>query len=329
MLWRWICLGGCCAVIVSVAVTGLGAAAVGTAPSLGVSATRITLNGKPFFPMIADEYTLPNTQWVADVSALGTNTLFMHDHGCPDSHLPGSVPGFPSGVHAVLKGSLFWLVTGECVSAASIPEAVQWPDGIVGITNPAYGSCSRLPKFLGTLGVYNAVLGPARSKPVVWNTWIANELVPGRKWCLTAPKLRALFWSVVAAGGSGLEYYAFVPARNTNTGLPDTVSVDPDVVAASATFSTQLAVLKPAILAAPRIAGSGVASPTVRYGSWTAGRATYIVAVNTAQTKSAAVIKVGGTKASVLFESRALKVTGGQLRDSFAPLAVHIYTASG
>ena len=303
--------------------TAMRDADVHSAPTLGVSGARITLNGDPFFPIISDGYTIPDERWVADNVAMGVNTLFLHDNGCRQA------PDFAPRVHEVLQGRLRWLVKSPCPEADSIPETVMWSTKIRrGFQNaPQFGGCNMNARENQTTDLFSVIAKQARLTATVVNLHVASESVPGRDTCLTGKQARTLYWTAVAAGASGLELFAFVPARTTNAENPAVIEVAPDVRVATATFAQRIKTLTTPLFAGRRAAGTGIASSAVRYGSWTHHGVSYVVAVNTRPIASTGRIRVGGNalRAIVLWESRATKVVRGVITDRFAPWDVHIY----
>lgn len=298
---------------------GNSAAKPSNAPMFGVAGSRITLNGRTFFPIISQVYSLPDARWVADNSALGVNALLWGNGGCPRDATSAAQ------VRAVLQGALLWVTkAGACPTAAEIPEAVELNPAIriIGGSIPWGGvKCHGVVGNTAT-NLFHTLLLASQQKPTIYRTDISREIVPGRKSCTSGADVRVAFWTAVAAGVAGLEFMAFVPGYEID---PNVVMVEPDVRAAAATFAARLKALEPMILNGMRLPGLGIASKTTRFGAWRFKGATYVVAVNSGATRALAKIRVAGLKAMVLWESKTLRLADGVLLDELPPYGVRLY----
>ncbi len=130
----------------------------------------------------------------------------------------------------------------------------------------------------------------------------------------TPATVRAETWLAIAGGADGIGYF------------PNNWS--PEVGAEIARTNRQIEELAPALLGEPREAPSD--SPAVKVSARELGGALYVIAVNSSTAPVEATLRVPGVGArelAVYDEQRELLAAEDAFRDSFAPLAVHIYVA--
>jgi hypothetical protein len=135
---------------------------------------------------------------------------------------------------------------------------------------------------------------------------------------VTPATVRAESWLAVAGGARGLGY--FPPAAWTG-----------DVGEAIGDVTTAVRYLGPALLAPEHTVRVEPADGPVRAGGRAANGALYVIAANAGTSTAEATFRVPGLDGrtlSVFGEARRVQSSGDSFRDSFAPLAAHVYVAA-
>jgi hypothetical protein len=140
--------------------------------------------------------------------------------------------------------------------------------------------------------------------------------------CLTPQREAAVFWTAIAAGAKGINYWT-VRLRQPSRGF----SVPPELQEQTRRQNAQVATLWPA-LTAPNIKSKVPYGSPLRIGAHRYKGVTYIVAVNTGDKPVKArfaAAGIGVRKAVVWQEGRSLKAKANAITDRFKPYGVHIY----
>jgi hypothetical protein len=282
-----------------------------------MSRESFTLGGRPFLPLLAT-VSCRREPWSVDRDvALGVSILFGNgDHPCL-APSPSDQPPVPS-IHGLLHGRLWWL---ESLGAdlGGLPELLSSDLDLSVSENQDWGGEGCRGHSLTR--VYKSIKAQAASGPTIYEFPIMSRLGFDAN-CLTPQGVASVVWTAVTAGAKGLSFFT----TNPGNGLDSAYGVKPDIELRTHTLSRQLATLSPALLAPTipsRSAPSGVKVAAHRYGG-----TTYIFAINlTTHTTGATLTMPVAAKgsASVLWEGRTSTVVDGMLRDTFAPLAAHIY----
>ncbi len=131
----------------------------------------------------------------------------------------------------------------------------------------------------------------------------------------SAATVRAETWLAIAGGARGIGWF------------PD--NWKPDVAAAIAAASREIASLAPALLA-PEVPVDFDQSSPVKAGARRYNGATYVIAANSSTSRAQAKFNMPGLKArsmQVYGENRSVPVSKGTIKDYFRGLAVHVYVA--
>ena len=139
----------------------------------------------------------------------------------------------------------------------------------------------------------------------------------------TPDEERNMVYQGLVHGAKGIVYY---PWDDGPCGLVH----DPDLVRAVKSINAELAALGPKLLVAERtpVARKDGARPGLHAAVFRTHAETFAIAVNVTTEPLAAELDTPGLTTGpvrVLFEGREVRADGGSLRDSFAPLAVHVY----
>ena len=304
-------------------------AAPGSAPATVTSrGNKILLNGQPFFPIMVEGLTCPDQPTISSNGSMGVD---IFDNGAMRGCLENqdSLQSIPE-LHAMFGGKM-WLSDRNASDAQllqGLPELLNWTTNIAFLAAYNYvGGCGDyIPPSGSTAagGIFTSIQRASHSGPIGYYTDVTNLVGPGKRFCLVAADLKVIFWTVVAAGGSGIKYNTQLP-WDPSTG----VSVNSDVQVAAAQVAAWMGTLGPAILSGKSVQIKSDPKSTVKLAGWQYGGHTYLVAVNTDSKATRATFSVPGltatTTAKVMWESRAVKFNNSTISDSFAPLAVHIY----
>ena len=272
---------------------------------------KLTLNGVPFF-VIEHLVGCPTPETFAFDLSAGINAVEGATLSCPD---PVGTPSDNAvALHAILDGQTAWRDSTTAPGAqvpGGLPELLNWGAGIrtenhqVGVL---YG-CTK--QYDSTVALYGAISKDAVSSPVV----SVNEIPKGG--CINGARVRNIFWTIVEAGGGGVEYqYVHMD------------DLDDDARIATKQSSDQMATLEPAIqngkLITVRTTGCSSVKPRfVIYGG-----VLYGVAVNNNDTATRCTFslpKTAGRVVQRLWERGSVKLKAGSFSDKFSPLGVHLY----
>lgn len=345
-----------CVLLLALVVAGTAGSAPRTAPSVTAAGTAIAVNGTPTFPIFA---------WAAcpadiDVDLAAGVTAFMtHGEGCGseddfldalgqrayyvpqvgdtrdfafDPRLLGYVQPDEPDAHGIAPEQLS-LVPGRLVFMTLTPQFAADPASYRGYADkadalgfdvyPLTQACGRAD--LGA--VYHgqrALVALAAGRPTF--QWIETGAQQGACGAPVTPAtVRAEAWLAIAGGARGIGWFTYA----WQDGRAQSYGVGPDVPAAQAATSSAIQSLAPMLLA-PSV--RGVASTRldpVKVGARSYGGATYLIAVNSydvpVRWSRALPGPAAGRRVTVVGEGRTLVARGGVLRDSFTPLAVHVY----
>jgi len=184
-----------------------------------------------------------------------------------------------------------------------------------------HGSVSMVASWMKT-----AMAGVAPGQPV----WVIPQLhnpvaysdpTGGRG--PTPEEERCMVYQGLIYGAKGVIYYPWDDGPN---GLVH----EPALMGAVPQINAELAQLGPTLLTAERtlIADDPEDQPGLRAAQFAADDAVYLLATNTSDQALTATLpcpRPAGSTVEVLFEGRRLTTNGGTLRDTFGPLAVHVY----
>lgn len=276
---------------------------------------RLTLNGVKFLPIMWQaSTTCPDKTTIDQLVNMGV-TGAEHDLlGC------NGAGDDPATLHAALAGRLWWYERSDMQQLQGLPEMVDWQ-----ANNATFYTDGQTMVGCGsktTTALYAKLVPMVRVEQVVYQVLARENLGPTYTNCLNGSRLAALFWTAMVAGADGFEYSTNLPWDNKQQ-----FDVTTEVQSEAKVLAAQLAVLQPALVAAPvgyRIKGSTTVKATVRRQ----GNTTYLVAVNTGSTPATmtfTIPSIKSTVASLPWEHRNVKVVKRTLSDKFAPLAVHIY----
>jgi len=303
--------------------TAFTTAAPGSSPAtVTTRGNKLLLNGQPWLALVSSGYSCMSQQFVSANLAIGIST-FQDPAGCQDP------PTWSAYLQALLgdKAWVYETVAQDSQALQGLTSLVKWP----AIQNSAQynymGGCSDYkPPARATMtgDMFNSIQTKTRNKPLIYSAIIVDQLRPNKDSCWTGAEQEALFWTVFAGGGSGLEYTTFRPWDTTAT-----FAVNSTVAAAVAKAVSQAATLGPALLAGKAENIPANQKSQVKYGAWDYGGTTYVVGVNTNNTPSSGTFLVRGhtraTTAQVMWENRSVKIKSGDITEKFGPLAVHIY----
>jgi hypothetical protein len=331
-----------------------GACAAPSTPSgASVAGNRITLGGKPFFPvMLIDQCDGDAAQ---HARALGVNLIL--NESCPAATpaarrgalLAGgpragwAFPDEPEGngwtpnslrrAHPYPRGSNDGLVSFMTTG----PGFFRSPYTPTNIAPDLYGRFARLADVAGfdlyPLAHCSADLGAVYDAQVVFDRLAGNmptfqwiETGPSRPtYCggyqMTAAELRAEVWLAIAGGARGIGYF-------THTWSPDhdAFGVSAPLVDEMLKTNSLLAALQPAL--AGKTIPSSSDSGSVKVLARKAARSTYVIAVNETQSQLNSQFHVPALQdgqVRAFGEHRSLGSSTGYVNDTFGPLAVHVY----
>lgn len=285
----------------------------------------VLLNGSPFFMEMAYAYSsCPDTQVVKDNAAMGLNVFDHSEWGCTDSN-KNSRTITADELHGLLANTMWWLERDptSAQKLQQLPELLTPPGGISYTPNLGIGSCNTAADNQA-LGKYYAELkSMAQNRPVVFWTDISDFVNGNKHNCIDGPSMRALLWTVVAAGVQGVSLRTQV-AADPFLG----VKVKSDVSASVRQFTNQFAVIQAAVLGGkPLPLQVGLDDP-IKYQMWLYGGTYYIIAVNTTSKPQVAKLSstlLRGSTVQVMWEHRRLQLRSGSFTDNFTSLGVHVY----
>jgi hypothetical protein len=344
-----------CVLLLALVVAGTAGSAPRTAPSVTAAGPAIAVDGSPTFPIFT--WAACPADIDADLAA-GVTAFMNHGEGCGseddflaalgqrayyvppvgdtldfshDPRLLGYVQPDEPDIHGIPPDQLS-LVPGRFVFLTLTPQFTGDPaayrayaakaDALGFDVYPLAQACGRADLS----AVYNgqrALVALAAGRPTY--QWIETGAQQGACGApVTPPTVRAEAWLAIAGGARGLGWFTYA----WPDGRAQSYAVEPDVAAALTSTSAAIQDLAPMLLA-PSI--GGVASPrpdAVKVGARSYGGATYVIAVNSYDVPvrwSRALPRLGSRRVTVVGEGRTLAAKSGVLRDSFAPLAVHVY----
>jgi hypothetical protein len=166
-------------------------------------------------------------------------------------------------------------------------------------------------------------------KTVVLRIPVANDsgAQAGVVDCLKNPATFAeWFWAGVAAGAQGIEYMTQSQGQDAPLfDVQDAIQTEAHVVGA------RLKNLLPVILSGIRRPISVAGLSSVRAASFSAGKVSYVIAVNEASRPGQARLLIDSRESispAVLWEGRNETISSGALTDRFTGFGVHIYKLS-
>jgi hypothetical protein len=323
-------------------------------PLAAIGGGSVLLDGQPFFPLLV----LAQCGGNYDAGLAGRISVFV-ENGCggiaaQSAALAGRALSLTSAEEAGTGGAgvIGWYYPDEPDLKGIAPEALpQFPSleatgrlRVLTLSNHVYSRTDPLPAgrsvYPGLVAQSDLVgldLYPLQEFcKAGWLPDVARaqqelvalaagrptfQWIEARSWhcaagalAVTPATIRAESWLAVAGGARGLGFFpADWPAELTP---------------AVAGVADEVAALQPA-LAEPDAPVSASAS-VVAAARADAG-AFYVVAVNPTRRPLRATIRAAGltgNSASVLGEGRSVPVSGGELSDAFAPLAVHLYVVA-
>lgn len=308
-------------------------------PVMGVNGSRITLDGLPFFPVMAMAFNeCPSQQVVADDVALGVNMMYHNTwYGCPNNSTDRQNRYLTADeLHGLLGGQVGWIQDGS--RSGSGPPPPQMPP------LPSWDS---LPELVGLQGnfrvdwntggvagcgqhdsspaaIFNQLHAESLHSAIVPLTVLTATVGPNRN-CLTPQMMPAVFWTAVLAGAAGIQF-----KTQQNAFPEDGVEVNPGLKTAAGQQAKRLAALYPVVFDGRTITvSSNSGNVKVLAKSW--GGNQFIFALNTGGETNSAKLKltVGGSKAKVLWENRNVSANGGIINDRFGPYQLHVYELTG
>jgi hypothetical protein len=289
--------------------------------TLAQSQGKVSLNGAPFFPLIATHSGCLNEKMVSAEIAMGANVI--QDRGA----ICGDVPLGVQNLHALLNGRVWWKEDDPNLQAqmSDLPELVDWQTNLkIVFDTPFLNTCYPTP-HPSTTAVFDQVKAAAKYDSVAYFIELAAyPILPNsRPSCLDGKSVAAEFWTAVLAGAKAITY------STVDSGNKSDFDVKADVVAQTTKQNQQVKSLMKVLVTGTKNALKVHLGGAVRAGSWKIGAKTYVIAVNTANVPTVAEITIPGMKAKtvgVLWEARhSLKTTPALIRDRFNALGVHAY----
>jgi hypothetical protein len=286
-----------------------------TSATVSFRGGNVLLGGVPSFVTALYMRECPDENTLGLLDRLGSQTVTAGSCLAPP---PADNSEAVQRLDSLLSGKAWWLEpnTANLPQLSSLTMLLGARESFNFPTDP--GSLLGCGSHSG-VGLANAVAEAGSAKPAIADLYIASQLTRNIRSCLDGPRLKALIWEAVAKGAKGIELVPQLPWNSQ-------YSVSPEVEQQAKALSSQLATFQPALLTA---AAAVSANAPLVIGARRYLGSRYVVAVNPTLQSAKAVVNVGRTTsklASVWKEGRKVKLKSGKFSDSFAPLAVHIYT---
>ena len=294
-----------------------------TPMAIAAKGSKITLNGAPFF-VIANKSACPTPAMFAFDQSAGINVEEGITADCPDSS--ATPQQNTEALHSIISGQVGWRETSispDPASLAGLPELLNWGSGIRVTFEPFFPQSVCGTQRNLTVPLYQLANKYASSGAAVIYSRSIGDLAKGPQTCLTRPRLANIFWSIVEAGGAGIEYAYEVDQGSTTVQTAQNV-----VLAAAKQAADQIATLEAAFGTGKPIAVKTAGCSTVKPNFISYGGVLYAVAVNNDDAPARCTFslpKAAGPTVQRLWEGGNLKLKGGTFSDSFVALGVHLY----
>lgn len=290
------------------------------------SAGKLLLNGRPALLLLGGDGAYnpcPSEETLTGTAKLGVSIFDASDssYGCPD----GQPAQWAQSLHSRLNG-LWWrerdTTAEQQLRSQGLAELIGWQAGVQVISSPSPQAFEN--PCLSSSRLFDGVSQAAKAKAVVFRQSLASHpILPSRDTCTTPANLSMAFWTVIAAGGRGIEY------STRDAGHGSDFDVSNELKSQAAKLAAQMATLGPAVLTGKKVSLQQSPAGAVRYVAWQYGGAYYIIGVNTDNNPETSTFSgtflTRAKTAQVMWENRNLRMAAGKATDSFAAQAVHIY----
>jgi hypothetical protein len=350
-----------CALIAVAALVAF-ATSTSAADAPATRAARVTFNnegialvdGKPFFPIGVFIYNLDSTV-LAELREVQANTVLngfnpdqldlLHQHGLM------AVPHTSDDWIKAAKdhpATLAWYLTDEPENRGVTPESEKKrydelkskdPNHPIGLCHTSFEALTHFKaacdvtmtdiypitknRDVNIMGVGIMMEEARRIHGQDWPQWTYIQTFGGPEtdngvWAVPLPhEVRFMVYQALVHRATGILYFSYWPQQ-------------PRTWQSLAALNREVHRLVPRIVSPGRDsmppADNGVVQARLRIGA--DGKSGLMIAINTSPKFAGATIKVGAVtdELTLPFESRSVKVTGGQLTDRFPPYGAHVYT---
>ena len=291
-------------------------------PVVRYSDGSLTLDGQPYFPIMALITRCPSSDVINQMVKVGVNTVDGYALSCGTGK---GTQEFVDKLHTALQDRVKWMEHDTSVGywPTGLPELTKWLAPIQWDTHDGQQlkSCSDH----SAVSVYTGVNNLSKRGPVILRIPIAvaGGLDGQDVNCLTGARVSALLWGAVATTKLvGIEYLA--QDKGQDAPLFD---VPTSVQAQAPKDAALLKLILPAMENGTVVTSQVNVTGGVKVGAWKYNGSTVIVAVNMVDTPASASFTLPSSlkNVRVLKETSGVKISGRKFTDHFPGLSKHIY----